>query len=113
MNAASSFCWRRRRWILGGSLVVGGAYAAYVMWGRRRLERMIVDTLIEGLKEPLPPGGATRDHEARLRSHFADTQRECAAFCGRELPRLLDQLDRHIDLAAIRAQMRGVDKRTA
>ena len=110
--------------IVGGAIVAGGAYAGYLVWQQKRdLEQLLFEALLSNSERPLTgeeketrcarsacPRLACRPasrRARRLRNHFEDTQRECEAALGRELPRVLEQLSQLLDMHAIRSQLQG------
>ena len=110
MASIGRWMWRHKRAIALGTAGAAGAYVAYKVWRKKReleelLESLGLDGLLSGEGDG---GGGTASREARVREHFAATQREADRLLLDDvLPRIEQQLAGLLDTDAYKQQMKA------
>lgn len=101
------WAWRHKRAIALGTLGAATAYGAYVVYRKKRELEDLLESV--GLNELLSGGGSLggrHSREARVREHFAETQKAADQLALDALPRLRETIASLIDTEALREKMR-------
>ena len=113
MGSIGRWAWRHKRAIALGTVGAAGCYVAYTIWRKKReLDDLLESVGLDGLLSGASGASSKASREARVREHFAATQREADRLLLDDvLPRIEQQLASlllvHGDCAGIRVRVRG------
>ena len=107
-TSVGRWVWRHKRAIATGTFLAAAGYSAYVVWRKKRELEQLLESV--GLDQLLAGGGSSSargSREARVREHFASTQREADRLLNDALPRLHEQLNALYDVDGFKRQMKA------
>lgn len=109
MGSIGRWVWRHKRAIAIGTVGAASCYAAYTIWRKKRELEDLLDSLgLDGLLSGASAAGSKASREARVREHFAATQREADRLLIEDaLPRVERQIASLLDTDEFKQRMKA------